>query len=94
MHAVVVTTAVDDSAIDPEFGTLQQQVIPAVRQLPGFVGGYWLRPTGGTSQAIVVFETEENGRKAAESMNVKPGTSLAPGTEITGVEFIEVIGHA
>jgi len=27
-------------------------------------------------------------------MNVKPGTSLAPGTEIKTVDFIEVVGHA
>jgi hypothetical protein len=94
MHAVVVTTSVDDSAVDPEFGILRQQIIPAVRQFPGFVGGYWLRPTGGTGQAIVVFESEDAGRSAAESMNVKPGTSLAPGTEIKTVDFIEVVGHA
>jgi hypothetical protein len=94
MHAVVVTTAVDESAIDPEFGVLREQIIPAVRQLPGFVTGYWLRSTGGTSQAIVLLRSEEAGRKAAENMNVKPGTSLAPGSVITGVDFIEVIDHA
>jgi hypothetical protein len=42
MHAILSASSVDESAVDPEFKTRREQIIPAVRQLPGFVSGYWL----------------------------------------------------
>jgi hypothetical protein len=95
MYAVVVRTSVTPEALaDPEFTVLRQQVIPAVKQAPGFVGGYWLAAVDDVSLAVVVFESEEAARKAAEAMDVRPGTSLAPGTELLSVEFVEVRGSA
>ena len=94
MHAVVVVTTVDEAGTDPEFKTLREQIVPAVRQLPGFVSGYWLAPVGGIATAAVLFDSEDVARKAAEGMGVKPGASLAPGTEITSVEYVEVAAHA
>jgi hypothetical protein len=79
---------------DPEFKTLREQILPAVRRLHGFVSGYWLVPVGGIATAAVFFDSEDAARKAAEGMGVRPGASLAPGTEITSVEYIEVAGHA
>jgi hypothetical protein len=45
MYAVVVKVSIDD----PERAQqgLREQVIPAVRQTPGFVAGYWTRSDDG-----------------------------------------------
>jgi hypothetical protein len=94
MHAVVVNTRVEESAMDPEYKILREQIIPAVRQLPGFVGGYWLAPVTGIGLSVVFFESEDVARKNAETMGVKPGGSLSPGTSFESVEFVEVAGHA
>jgi len=94
MHAVVVNTKVEESAMDPEYKILREQIIPNVRQFPGFVSGYWLAPVNGIGHAVVVSESEDAARKAAEAMGVKPGGSLSPGTLLESVGFIEVVGHA
>ena len=77
---------------DPELTVLRQQIIPAVQQAPGFVGGYFLAAVDGVGLAVVVFETEETARAAAGAMGVHPGGSVAPGTSIETVEFTEVLG--
>jgi hypothetical protein len=43
---------------------------------------------------VVVFESEEAARKAAEDMGVKPGGSLSPGKAFQSVDFVEVAGNA
>lgn len=95
MHAVVVNTKVTGEALaDPEYTVLRQQIIPAVQQAPGFVGGYFLGPVDEIGLAVVVFESEEAARGAAGAMGVQPGGSVAPGTTIESVQFIEVLGVA
>jgi len=93
MHAVVVHTNVTEEAqADPEYTVLRQQIIPAVQQAPGFVGGYFLAPVEGVGLAVVVFESEDAARGAAGVMGVHPGGSVAPGTSIETVDFVEVLG--
>jgi hypothetical protein len=94
MHAVVVDTVVEESAVDPEHHVLREQIAPAVRQLPGFVGAYFLAPVDGVGHAVVVFESEDTARAAAGGMGVKPGASLIPGTSVKSVEVIEVAASA
>jgi hypothetical protein len=94
VHAVVVNTKYEESALDPEATILRERVTPALQQLPGFVGGYWLAPVDLVSHAVVVFESEEAARKAAEDMGVKPGGSLSPGKAFQSVDFVEVAGNA
>jgi hypothetical protein len=95
MHAVVVRTRIaDDAEIDPALTVLRQQIIPAVQQAPGFVSGTFLAPVDGVGLAVVVFESDEAAHRAAEAMGVQPGASMAPGTSMESVEFIEVHGVA
>ena len=58
------------------------------------LSAYWLAPVDLVSHAVVVFESEEAARKAAEDMGVKPGGSLSPGTAFQSVDFVEGAGQA
>jgi hypothetical protein len=50
---------------------LESEVIPQVKQNPGFVAGYWLAPASGNEGlSVVVFQDEQSARTAAA--NVTP----------------------
>ncbi len=87
MYAVVATVDITDR--EPADKTLVEQVIPMVRQAPGFLGGYWVRLDEGHGTSVVVFETEEQARAGAPEV----GGGM-PGVTFTSVMFGEVAGHA
>jgi hypothetical protein len=90
MHAVLIE--VDTSGQpDREAGlkTLREQIVPGVKQAPGFQAGYWLRPHGdarGTS--LVLFDTEDNAEAASQGLGV--GSSPMPGVTVVRREVREV----
>ena len=88
MHAVVVRVALsdDDAAALEE---LREQVVPRVSQAPGFVAGYWVRLDGEKQGAsVVVFESEDNARSAADQFQPPAGVTLE------SVEVGEVVAKA
>lgn len=87
MYAVVATVDITDSEAATK--TLDEQVIPMVKQAPGFVGGYWVRLDEGHGSSVVVFQTEEQARAGAPEIGGGP-----PGVTFTSVMFGEVAGHA
>ena len=87
MHAVFVTSRIGD--YEKARQELHDRVLPNIKQAPGFVAGYWLAPVdGGKGHSVVVFESEETARTAAERLD--------PPAEVTieKVEVREVAGHA
>ena len=76
---------------DPEAAvkTLEEQVIPMVKQAPGFVGAYWLRLDEVKGASVVIFETEEQARAGAPEVGGE-----SPGVTFTSVKFGEVVGRA
>lgn len=89
MYANLVTVRIDIDLNDA-LKDLREQVVPRVKQAPGLVAGYWLEPGGdneGTS--IVVFETEEQARNAAQM--VQQGSNPMPGVTVVHVETREVV---
>ena len=71
MHAVLVSVTIKD----PDAATthLRENVVPQVRQAPGFVAGYWTRiADGNKGRATIVFETEEAAKGAAEQIDAPP----------------------
>jgi hypothetical protein len=87
MYAVVTT--VDITEREAADKALVEQVIPMVRQAPGFVGAFWVRLDAGHGTSVVVFETEEQARAGAPEVG-----SGMPGVTFTSVEFGQVVGHA
>jgi hypothetical protein len=87
MYAVVATVDITDS--ESATRALAEQVIPMVKQAPGFVGGYWVQLDEGHGTSVVVFETEEQARSGAPKVGAGPS-----GVTFTSVQFGEVAGHA
>jgi hypothetical protein len=86
MWALVIDVDISDLAAAVQ--GVNEQVIPMVREAPGFVAGYWINldDTHGTS--VAVFETESQAQAA-----VPPGDAPSPGVKLTSIKVGEVIGH-
>jgi heme-degrading monooxygenase HmoA len=87
MHAVVATVDITDGETATK--ALAEQVIPMVKQAPGFVGAYWVRLDEGHGTSVVVFETEDQARAGAPEVG-----GGSPGVTFTSVTIGEVAGHA
>ena len=94
VHALLVTVSIDPSGMDEVAEQLRSRVVPAVKQSPGLVAGYWLSPKEGNGAlegySVVVFDDEESAKKAEEMAKSSP---LAPGVKFTGFEIREVVAH-
>jgi hypothetical protein len=86
MYAVLVRVQLSDSA-DPTI--LRGQVVPRVKELPGFVAGYWTRSEG-VGRSMVVFDSEE----AAQAASDLVPSMVPPGTTIEANDVSEVVAHA
>jgi hypothetical protein len=87
MHAVVVRVNIKD----PEGATseLRDNVVPRVKEAPGFVAGYWTRKDGG-GLSMIVFESEDQANAAAEMI-----PQVVPeGVDFQGAEVREVVANA
>ena len=51
---------------EPALQELHEKVVPRVSAAPGLVAGYWMRPEANQGRALVVFESEDAARAAAE----------------------------
>lgn len=88
MHAVVVNVTVNDR--EAATRALNEQVVPGVSSAPGFVRGTWVGLAGGKGTSIVVFESEEAARAAAERAQETPGEFVT----FDSVEVGEVVASA
>jgi hypothetical protein len=87
MFAAIAKVDITDGEV--AVTALSEQVIPGVKQAPGFVGGYWVLLDEGHGMSVVVFETEEQARTGAPEVGGE-----SPGVAFTSVTFGEVVGHA
>jgi heme-degrading monooxygenase HmoA len=87
MYAVEATVDITDG--EAAMKGLAEQVVPMVKQAPGFVSGYWVRLDESHGTSIIVFETEEQARTGAPEVGGE-----SPGVVFTSVTFGEVAGHA
>jgi hypothetical protein len=87
MYAVVAMVNITDN--EAAANTLTEQVIPMVKQAPGFVGAYFVQLDERHGTSVVVFESEEQARAGAPEVG-----GGSPGVTFTNVMFGEVVGHA
>jgi heme-degrading monooxygenase HmoA len=88
MHSVVVRVTIKD--FDPAFKALHEEVVPRVSQAPGFVAGYWLQPEEDKGMALIVFESEDAAKNAAEQARA----NVPPPVTMDSIEVREVVAHA
>jgi len=90
MHAVVVKVTVNDFERGRKM--LEEEVVPRVSQAPGFVSGYWTAGEGNSGMSMIVFDSEDNAKGAAEFIQ-SHAESSDPVT-LDGVEVREVVASA
>ena len=89
MHAVVVKVSISD--VESAQKALKETVVPAVSGAPGFVAGYWTRSDDGSNgRSMLVFESEEAARTAAERV----GANVPEGVTFESAEVREVVASA
>ena len=91
MHAVVTKVTVTEG--ESATKNLREQIVPQVSEAPGFVAGYWVRLEGGDEgNSVVVFESEDAARAAAE--RVREAAEANPGVTVNDVSVGEVVASA
>lgn len=92
MYANLVDVRIDLD-FDEAVKGLHEQVLPQVKQAPGVVAGYWMRPLGDDREgrSVVVFETEQQAQAAAQM--VQEGSHPMQGVTVIRVETREVVAH-
>ncbi len=90
MHALVVTVQPPAGDVAAAVQQLESRVIPAMKQVPGFVGGYWMAPRepGGQGLSVVLFEDEQSAEAA--SHRIQPPENV----QLVSTEVRQVIASA
>ncbi len=91
MHAVVVNVIIND--FEGGRKMLEEEVVPQAKQAPGFVAGYWTRDEDNRGLSMLVFDSEEAARGAAQFIHSQ---APPPGEAVTleSVEVREVVVSA
>lgn len=89
MHVAVVSVTINDP--DTAVDNLRSDIVPRVKQAPGFVTGYWYGDGQTKGQATIVFESEEDANGFVEMVRSQPGTGAAT---IDSIEVHEVVANA
>jgi hypothetical protein len=89
MHAVVVKVSIQDA--DDARKVLDEQVVPRVSSAPGFVAGYWVwADDRSNGQSMIVFESEEAARAAADQIRA----TIPDSVTLESADVREVVASA
>ena len=89
MHAVIVSVTINDAEEATTY--LRNEIVPRVKQAPGFVAGYWVRIAGGDQgRGTIVFESEDAAQAVASQITQQPGEAVM----LDSVDVGEVVGSA
>lgn len=89
MHAVVVKVTIND--LEGGRQMLEEQVVPRVKQAPGFVAGYWTSAEDNSGLSMMVFESAETADGAVQFIKSQPQNEAVT---IDTVEVREVVASA
>lgn len=93
MNAVLIE--VDVAGVDREQGisALREQIVPAIKSLPGFRSGVWLSGgADGRGLSLTIWESEDDARAMAERFG--PGSSPTASAAVLRCEVREVAATA
>jgi hypothetical protein len=91
MHAVIVSVVINDLEAATNF--LRSELVPMVKQAPGFVAGYWVTVdavSGPEGRGTMVFESEDAARAVADQVRQNPGEYVT----LASVDVGEVVERA
>ncbi len=93
MHAVVVRVTLNDEQASEEM--LHNEVVPTVKQVPGFVTGWWTRSQDKTNgMSLIILESEEAAQAVKQQLESPEGPAGSDAVELQGVEVREVLASA
>ncbi len=91
MYAVFIEVNADESNTDEAREMLPEMAVPIAREA-GAKSGYWLAPQGGRGLSVIVFDSEDEARQAADRFKV--GEPAGPsGVTFRTVEVREVLAN-
>ena len=93
MHAVAVRVSIND--VENAQQMLENEVVPMVKQVPGFVSGWWTRSQDGSNgMSLMVFESEEAAQGVKQRLESPEGPAGSDYVDLEGVEVREVVANA
>ena len=93
MHAVLIE--VDVTGVDPEQGltALREQIVPAIKAMPGFASGTWLPGNDeGKGLSLTLWNTEADAEAMAHRFGI--GSNPAMSAMVARCEVREVAATA
>jgi hypothetical protein len=87
MHAVIVSVTINDA--EAATANLRSEIVPRVKEAPGFVAGYWVR-LDGQGRGTIVFESEDAARAVADQVSQGP----SEGVTFDSIDVGEVVESA
>ena len=96
MYAVLGTWLMDPGQREAQDQALHEQIVPMVKQAPGFVSAYWGRDvTGSESVSFVVFGDQASAEAFAAMVNTDPTDRGAGGVKPSGqLTIVEIAATA
>jgi hypothetical protein len=89
MYAAVMRLSFDPELAPRAAAAFSNELLPRVKQADGFIGGYWLDPSAGEGLGLILFDEEEQARRAS-----LPELWQAPGVTIESVNVSRVAATA
>lgn len=91
MYAVVTNVSIAPGQFQAARKALSEQVVPRVKQAPGFVKGYWtVRDDSSQGTSMTIFRTKQDADNAATMVRNAP---TPPGVSLNSAEVREVIAE-
>jgi hypothetical protein len=91
MYAVVVNVSIAVGQLAAARKAVNEQVIPRVKQAPGFVKGYWtVRDDSIAGTSMTIFKTKQD---ADNAVTMVRNTPPPPGVTLNSAEVREVIAE-
>jgi hypothetical protein len=94
MYAVIGQVKIDQSREGEARKALSEIVVPTAKAMPGFAGGTWCRALkDDRGISVLLFESEQAARAAAEQMRSQGPPAGTPATFVSADVF-EVVAEA
>lgn len=91
MYAVVVNVSIAPGQFAAARKALNEQVVPRVKEAPGFLKGYWtVRDDSSQGTSMTIFQTKQDADNAATMVR---NTPTPPGVSVNSAEVREVIAE-
>ena len=89
MHVVYAKVGIRPGRTEESMNGLKENIIPRVKQAPGFVKGTWYG-NDQTGHTLMLFESEDQAQEMAKMVTAEPGDPV----EILAVEVYELHAEA